>query len=75
MGLRDVEAALDSGWERAQETIRGSMSPSEVCSAPCQDTPALLPAPIKALSVASTITRCCRVAKPCRMECTLWSRP
>ena len=29
MGLRDIEAALDSGWERALETVRGS-TPSEV---------------------------------------------
>ncbi len=29
MGLRDVEAALDSGWERALETVRGSFAPDE----------------------------------------------
>ncbi len=33
MGLRDVEAALDSGWERALDTVRGSFVPDEVrCS-------------------------------------------
>ena len=30
MGLRDVEAALDSSWERALETVRGSFVPDEV---------------------------------------------
>ena len=30
MGLRDVEAALDSAWERALETVRGSFVPDEV---------------------------------------------
>ncbi len=31
MGVRDVEAALDSGWERALETVRGSMTSEVLC--------------------------------------------